>query len=90
MTGDEHDESCRRVALMGFLQTLTEVFAKFAAEALLGKTEEEARKLVEASCCTLRVMKLNGEELIGTADYVPNRINVAVENGVVTEILGNG
>ena len=38
----------------------------------------------------VRVVFVDGRACIGTCDYVPERINVAVERGVVTEIRGLG
>jgi hypothetical protein len=39
---------------------------------------------------TLRVVRLDGEDLPATADYLPTRINVAVENDVITELISVG
>jgi hypothetical protein len=38
----------------------------------------------------LRIMEQDGQYLIGTCDYWPNRINVAIEKGVVKKVLGVG
>ncbi len=39
---------------------------------------------------TIRVMKRDGKPCAGTMDVKPNRINVTVENGIITEIRGLG
>lgn len=63
---------------------------EFNEASLLGQNLNTAVGLANIDGFTLRTMKLNGQELIGTCDFRPNRINVAIENDVVTEILGRG
>jgi hypothetical protein len=36
------------------------------------------------------VVRLDGEDLPATMDFNPQRVNVAVVNGVVTEVLSIG
>ena len=38
----------------------------------------------------MRVVRLDGEDLAATMDYSPTRVNVAVEGGVVTEVISIG
>jgi hypothetical protein len=57
-------------------------------EELIGKTVEEAK--AEHPAMRIRVMKLDGKGQIGTADYRTDRINVAVEDGIITEVLNIG
>lgn len=38
----------------------------------------------------VRVMRKNGHNCIGTCDYNPNRVNVAIENGVIKSIISIG
>lgn len=54
---------------------------------LIGLKLEEAIML---SGLTIRPMCENGEMLIGTCDYRPDRVNVATVDGIITEILGLG
>ena len=49
----------------------------------IGHTLSEAKKLATQQGFTIRVMRMNGEELVGTTDFVPTRIDVAVENDIV-------
>lgn len=39
---------------------------------------------------TVRVVENDGKSLIGTCDYRPNRINVSVACGIVTEVCSTG
>ena len=58
-----------------------------AAEAsLVGLTLEEATKVAEGAGWTIRVSTLDGEGQALTDDYLPLRVNVAVEAGVITGI----
>lgn len=58
-----------------------------AAEAsLVGLTLEEATKVAEGAGWVVRVSTLDGEGQAMTDDYMPLRVNVAVEAGVVTAI----
>ena len=67
-----------------------EVDVDEAADALVGLTVDEAAKVAEEHGWELRVAREDGEDLIVTADYRPLRVNVAVEAGVVTEVLSAG
>lgn len=49
----------------------------------LGHTLSEARKLAAQQGFTLRVMRMDGEIFFGTTDVVPNRIDIAVEGGII-------
>ena len=52
-----------------------------------GLSVEEATKMVAADGWELRVVREDGEDLAVTADFRDNRLNVAVEGGVVTELV---
>ena len=56
------------------------------ADSLLGRTPEAAR----ASGYVVRAVRIDGVAQMGTTDYRPERINVAVAGGVITEIVGLG
>ena len=58
--------------------------------AVVGSSVDEATAALEAQGLLLRVLRLDGEDLAGTADFVPSRVNVAVESDVVVEILSTG
>lgn len=60
------------------------------ARELVGLSEAEARERAAGYGCTVRVGRRNGESLFGTRDLRPDRIDVAVEDERVTEILGIG
>jgi len=49
----------------------------------IGHTLDEARKLAAQQGYALRVMRMDGENLLGTTEVVPNRIDIAVENGII-------
>ena len=53
------------------------------AKSLIGLALDEAKKLVASN--KLRIMETGGEVLMGTMDFCEDRINVAVENGVVKD-----
>ena len=46
----------------------------------IGHTLSEAKKLATQLGFTIRMMRMNGEGLVGTTDFVHTRIDVAVEN----------
>ena len=56
----------------------------------MGLDEAAATALAEENGWVVRVVRLDGEDLAATMDYVTNRVNVAIENGVVTEVISIG
>jgi hypothetical protein len=42
------------------------------------------------SSVNVRASVVDGQPQIGTCDFVPSRVNVAVENGVIVSIVGMG
>lgn len=61
-----------------------------AEELLVGQTESGAEQAATAEGWGFRVVRRDGEDLPMTMDYRPDRVNVAVEDGVVTEIVSIG
>ena len=62
---------------------------------VIGDSVEEATATLEEAGFTLRVVQRDGEDLPGTADFLENRVNVAVETQddgteVVTEVVSTG
>jgi hypothetical protein len=62
---------------------------------VVGESVEDATATLEDAGLTLRVVKRDGEDLAGTADFIDNRVNVAVEtqddgSEVVTEVVSIG
>lgn len=62
---------------------------------IVGKTVDEATATLQGAGLTLRVVKRDGEDLASTADYVPTRVNVAVETQAdgteqVTQVVSVG
>jgi ABC-type glycerol-3-phosphate transport system substrate-binding protein len=62
---------------------------------VVGDSVEDATATLEAAGYTLRVVKRDGEDLAVTADFVENRVNVAVQmerygGEVVTEVVSTG
>ncbi len=52
---------------------------------LVGMGEQAAKEASESFGYRWRIMAIDGEELIGTADYDEGRVNVKIVSGVVTE-----
>lgn len=48
-----------------------------------GHTLSKAKTFADKQGYILRVMRIDGEDFSGTTDYVENRIDVAVENGII-------
>lgn len=59
---------------------------------IVGMCVDDARAFVEgyADGASLRVVREDGVDLAVTADFNESRVNVAVENGVITEVLSLG
>ncbi len=57
---------------------------------LVGMPLTEAHDWVLMRYLTLRVMNLDGEPQIGDCRVYRTRVNVAVENGIITEVIGYG
>jgi hypothetical protein len=64
--------------------------AETAGPLVVGKSEADAQAAVEAAGWTMRVTQRDGEDLAVTADFVENRVNVAVEDGTVTTVSSIG
>jgi hypothetical protein len=54
---------------------------------LVGKTVEEIENITGS---IIRITKLDGNDMVITDDFLTNRLNVEVENGIVTNITGLG
>ena len=62
---------------------------------IVGESVADATATLEAEGLTLRVLRRDGEDLPATADFLENRVNVAVETQadgteVVTEVISTG
>lgn len=57
-----------------------------ASGQLLGVAEADAAKVAEQFGWTVRVVKRDGEQLAVTMDYSETRVNVIVEDGVITGV----
>ena len=55
------------------------------AKAYIGRQFSEVQKEFETQNQILRIVAQDGEAMAITADYRPDRLNVAVEKGVITE-----
>lgn len=60
------------------------------ADTVIGYCLTDAQKLAEIFGYTVRVAREDGVDLAVTADFSETRINVATENGAVTEVLSIG
>jgi len=56
----------------------------------LEMNEQQVREIVEGEGGRLRVMRRDWQNMFGDCQYDPSRLNVAVENEVVKEILKRG
>jgi hypothetical protein len=54
------------------------------AETVVGMSDSEAQAATEAAGYAYRVVMVDGEPLAVTMDYRPDRVNVALEDDVVT------
>ena len=61
--------------------------AQSLAPQLVGLAEEDARVLAHQHDCEVRVASRDGEAYMLTLDYVPSRLDVVVEDGVVSAVL---
>lgn len=62
----------------------------FDPNVTVGKPVAEAVEFFKERGYTLRMTKVDGQPAICTRDYRIDRINVSVENGIVTELTGRG
>jgi hypothetical protein len=62
----------------------------FKTKRVVGLTLGKAKRRADANGCSVRVVKRDGENLSVTADYVQNRINVAVADERVKRVLAVG
>lgn len=60
------------------------------AYGIVGRTEHEARETLNRRGLILRVTDRDGRACPGSYDLMPERVNVAVVAGTVTEILSRG
>lgn len=47
----------------------------------------DAKEFAEKSGFKFRVIKRDGKNRVSTCDFIQNRINVAVEQGKITDVL---
>jgi hypothetical protein len=66
------------------------IIGKPEVNAILGKSTNEAGKMLEQHGYTLRVVNNNGTPLMSTTDFNDKRVNVFVENGIVSDIKDIG
>jgi hypothetical protein len=62
----------------------------FDAAATVGEKLADAERAAQQQGCEIRVVVEDGEQLAVTDDFRPDRVNVAVEGGTVTEIVSIG
>ena len=75
--------------------TATEATATTDVPDVIGDSVDDATATLEDAGMTLRVVRRDGEDLAATADFVADRVNVAVEtqddgSEVVTEVVSIG
>jgi hypothetical protein len=57
-----------------------------SAKQLVGLTESEATKVATGNGWTIRIAMRDGESFMLTTDYSDSRVNLTIENGVVTAV----
>jgi hypothetical protein len=55
---------------------------------MVGRQASELKEELKAQQRTFRVMKEDGKSFIGIMNYNPGRINLEIENGIVTRSYG--
>ena len=78
------DEEVAREKGSGGVTQVAGVVEQFARE-LVGLDELEAKFCVETSDLLWRVVGRDGESFIVTLDYIPQRVNVVIISGLVSE-----
>lgn len=56
-----------------------------SAKAYIGRSAEEVQKEFEEKNQIVRIASQDGQAMALTADYRPDRLNIAVEKGVITD-----
>jgi hypothetical protein len=59
-------------------------------QTLVGLTVAEATRVAEDQGVTVRIVRQDGVDLAVTADFIPSRVNVAVDADIVTEVVSVG
>lgn len=59
---------------------------EFDESLIVGLPVDEAEQVVEDEGWVMRVAVIDGEDQVLTMDFVTNRVNVAVEDGIVTGV----
>lgn len=62
----------------------------YESDEVVGKPEAVAKAYLEGVRMKMRVSRRDGADLPGISNLVSNRVNVAVTDGVVTEVLNVG
>jgi hypothetical protein len=57
-------------------------------QALVGRNAQEVQEELKAQKISVRVMKEDGESFIAIMNYNPGRVNLEVDNGIVTRSYG--
>jgi hypothetical protein len=63
-----------------------DVISASDAQTLVGLSEDEAMKVAASKGWDYRVSARDGEQFMLTTDYVPRRVNVVIDDGMVTEV----
>lgn len=59
-------------------------------EIIIGKTLDEANIIAQKENYTIRPIRINGNPCLTTRDHKSNRINVSIENNLITKIEYKG
>lgn len=57
---------------------------------IVGLNLKEASQIVRSNGMKFRIVNTNGKHFFGTSDFVPDRINVRVDDNEVTEVISVG
>jgi len=57
---------------------------------VVGKTEDEAKAYLEGQGFSMRATMIDGEAMMVTCDHCLDRVNVSLDGGIVSAVLGVG
>jgi hypothetical protein len=83
-------ESSPRTPTADTVNEVDDVIDLADAEMLIGQRFADAEALAASEGWQIRIVRLDGEDLIVTMDYLWNRANVEVTDGIVTGVISFG
>jgi hypothetical protein len=59
---------------------------RFDARALLRRSQDQAQATAARHGCTSRVVRIDGHQLVVTADYNTRRVDLTIQHGIITAV----